>query len=300
MTPVLLAAMKSLDPRLNRSTTAAPLAGGPLVVASMLCSQLGLAASVGLVGHLGSMGVGWLRLAGAGTVLAAYSRPKVSLLARADLAAGVALGVVTAGLTLFYMAALARLPMATAASLEFLGPLSLAVVASRGGNRLWPALAAIGVTLITRPWHGGANPTGVAFALAAAACWAAYILLTRRVGDRMAGIEGLALSIPVAAVAATAATAVVAPATIGRLTWPLVGLGLAASILLPLVPFALEMMALRQLSTASFGTLMSLEPALGLVIGLVFLRQVPALTAAIGVGFVVAAGVGAERHGSTG
>jgi inner membrane transporter RhtA len=209
------------------------------------------------------------------------------------MAAGVGLGLVTAGLTLFYMAALARLPMATAASLEFLGPLTLAVGASRGHARLWPVLAAVGVTLITRPWHSGANLVGIAFALGAAACWAAYILLTRRVGDRLAGVEGLAISLPVAAVVATL---VAAPATLPRLSWPLLAIGLGLAVLLPLVPFVLEMMALRELSTATFGTLMSMEPALGLVMGLVFLGQVPTLSAAVGVGFVVAAGVGAERQ----
>ena len=266
--------------------------GTPLVLASMLCVQLGLAASVGLMHRLGPLTVGWLRLLGAGAFILVVARPRLTRLARPDLLAAVGLGVVTAGLTLFYMAALDHLPLATAGSLEFLGPLSLALVAGRGQTKIWPALAALGVLLITNPWHGGSSPVGIAFALAAAACWAAYILLTRRVGDQLSGVRGLAVSLPVAALVATAVSA---PSGVGRLTWPLLGAGLGLAIVLPLVPYALEMIALRRLSTVAFGTLMSLEPAMALVIGLVALQQVPGIGATAGIGFVVVAGIGAQR-----
>jgi inner membrane transporter RhtA len=258
----------------------------------MLCAQLGLAASVGLLHRVGPFAVGWLRLLGAGALILVVARPRVTRLAGSDVLACVGLGVVTAGLTLFYMAALARLPLATAGSLEFLGPLSLALVAGRGHAKLWPVLAAVGVVLITRPWHGGSSPLGIVFALAAAACWAAYILLTRRVGDELFGVEGLAISLPVAALIATAVSA---PAAVGRLTWPLLLAGLGLAVVLPLVPYALEMIALRRLTTVAFGTLMSLEPAMALIIGLVALHQVPGLGATAGVGFVVVAGIGAGR-----
>ena len=100
--------------------------------------------------------------------------------------------MVTAGVTLLFMAAVARLPLGTASALEFLGPLGVAVVArpratAAACGRCWPA---VGVLLLTQPWTGGADPVGVAFALAAACCWAAYILLTQRVGDEVAGIGG--------------------------------------------------------------------------------------------------------------
>jgi inner membrane transporter RhtA len=268
--------------------------GAALAAGAMLCVQLGLAASVGLFDRIGPEGAAWLRLAWAAVLLLVVVRPRPSAFTRTGLRACVALGIVTAGLTLFFMAAVARLPLGTASALEFLGPLGVAVVRGGRGKLQWPALAAVGVVLLTEPWHGGADPVGVAFALAAAVCWAAYILLTQRVGDEVAGLRGLAVSMPVAALAATV---VVGPSVLGTLTPELVLVGLGLAVLLPVVPFSLELLALRRLTTAAFGTLMSLEPAVALVVGLVALHQVPGPAAVAGMAFVVAAGVGAERTG---
>jgi len=162
---------------------------------------------------------------------------------------------------------------------------------------VWPLLAAVGVVLLTEPWRGDVDLVGVAFALGAAACWAAYILLTQHVGDEVTGLQGLAVSLPVAGIV----TALVAgPSTLPHLTWQIVLIGVGLAVLLPLVPFSLEMLALRRLTTSAFGTLMSLEPAIALVIGLLVLRQQPGLWPVVGIGFVVAAGVGAERTGARG
>jgi inner membrane transporter RhtA len=159
----------------------------------------------------------------------------------------------------------------------------------------WPLLAGVGVLLLTEPWRGGVDPVGVAFALAAAVCWAAYILLTQRVGDEVAGLRGLAVSMPVAALVATV---VVGPSTLGRFSPDVLLVGLGLAVLLPVVPFSLELLALRRLTAAAFGTLMSLEPAIALVVGLVALHQVPGVVPVAGVAFVVAAGIGAERTGA--
>src|SRR3954462_2133958 len=177
--------------------------GASMATVSMLCVQLGLAVSVGLVDQIGATGAAWLRLFWAGIILLVLVRPRPSQLSRPAVRAGVALGVVTAGVTLFFMAAVARLPLGTASAIEFLGPLAVAVVRSHGLARAWAAVAAAGVVCLTQPWSGTADPAGVAFALAAAACWAAYILLTQKVGDAVTGIAGLAISMPVAAFAAT-------------------------------------------------------------------------------------------------
>ncbi|MET8833898.1 EamA family transporter [Micromonospora sp. NPDC004540] len=270
-------------------------AGTAMAVASMTCVQLGLAASVGLFDRVGPEGAAWLRLAWAGVLLAVVVRPRPSAFTRSALRACLALGVVTAGVTMLFMAAVARLPLGTASALEFLGPLGVAVARGRGGAKLWPALAAVGVLLLTEPWHGGADPVGVAYALGAGACWAAYILLTQRVGDEVSGVRGLAVSMPVAAVVATL---VVGPSVLGDLTWPVLLAGLGLAVLLPVVPFVLELLALRRLTTAAFGTLMSLEPAIALVVGLVALGQVPGPAAVAGIAFVVVAGIGAERSGA--
>ncbi len=266
-----------------------------MAVASMLCVQLGLAASVGLFDSIGPEGASWLRLAWAGVILLVLVRPRPRDFGRRGLLAAVALGVVTAGVTMLFMASVTRLPLGTASALEFLGPLGVAVARSRGGRTLaWPLLAGVGVLLLTEPWHGGVDAVGVAFALGAGTCWAAYILLTQAVGDEVSGLRGLAVSLPVAGLVATA---VAGPATWASLTWQLVLVGVGLAILLPVVPFSLELLALRRLNASAFGTLMSLEPAIALTVGLVVLHQVPGAWPVLGIGFVVAAGIGAERTG---
>ena len=157
--------------------------------------------------------------------------------------------------------------------------------------------AGVGVVLLTEPWAGTVDLVGVAYALGAALCWAMYILLTQRVGDEVAGINGLAVSMAVAGLAATIA---VGHSAIGRLTPHLILVGLGLAILLPVVPFVLEMVSLRRLSTAAFGTLMSLEPAFAQLIGLVVLQQVPSVLAVAGIACVVVAGIGAARGGARG
>src|SRR3954451_24641729 len=164
-----------LDDMTSQSRT-----GASMAMVSMLCVQLGLAASVGLIDQVGAEGAAWLRLVWAGVLMLVIVRPRASAFSREALRVGIALGVVTAGLTMLFMAAVARLPLGTASALEFLGPLGVAVVRGRARTKLWPALAAVGVLLLTEPWRGGTDPLGVAFALAAAVCWAGYILLTQR------------------------------------------------------------------------------------------------------------------------
>lgn len=287
-----ISAVRLVGPALGRRSSARTGAG--LSMLSMLCVQLGLAASVGLFGQVGPEGAAWLRLVWAGVLFLVIARPRRAGLTRSTVLACVLLGVVTAALTLLFMAAVARLPLGTASALEFLGPLGVAVARGRGRGAVWPALAAVGVVLLTEPWSGQVNLVGVGFALAAAGCWALYILLTQRVGDEVAGLRGLAISMPVAGVVATA---VVGPTVIGHLTWQVVLIGLGLAVLLPVVPFSLELLALRRLTAGAFGTLMSLEPAIAVVIGLVVLHQVPGALAVLGIAFVVVAGVGAQRSG---
>jgi inner membrane transporter RhtA len=266
-----------------------------MAVGAMLAVQLGVAAAVGLFDQVGPLGAAWLRLAWAGLIMLVVLRPRRSSFTRESFMASVALGVVTAGVTILFMQAVERLPLGTASALEFLGPLGVAVLRSHGRGRLYAGLAAAGVLLLTEPWHGGTDLVGVAFALGAAACWAAYILLTQRVGDAVAGVTGLAVSMPVAGLIATA---VAGPTVAPLLTWEVVLAGLGLALLLPVIPFTLELLALRRLSAGVFGTLMALEPAFAAVIGLVALGQVPGLLPLAGIACVVMAGIGAERTGA--
>ncbi len=270
--------------------------GTGMAIASMLCVQLGLAVSVGLFDEIGPEGTACLRLSWAGVILLLIVRPRRRTFSRAALKGGAALGVVTAGVTMLFMAAADHLPLGTAVALEFLGPLGVAITRSRGTmHPAYPLAAAAGVVLLTQPWEGTVDTTGVAFALGAGACWAGYILLTQRLGDAVRGIGGLAISMPVAGLVSCA---IAGPGLAADLTPTLLLQGLGLAILLPVVPFALEMLALQRLNASAFGTLMALEPSFAVVIGLVALGQVPSGAAAIGVALVVLAGVGASRNGA--
>lgn len=270
--------------------------GALLAVVAMLSVQLGAAIAVGLIDDIGASGAAWLRLAWAGVLMLLLVRPRLAALSRSALVKAVLLGVVTAGVTMLFMEAIARIPLGTASALEFLGPLGVAVLQGRGRARVaWPGLAAIGVVLLTQPWAGVVDPVGVLYALASALCWAGYIVLTQRVGDVVTGFTGLAISLPVAGLVATA---VAGPLVFDRLTVEVLLIGIGLAILLPIIPFALELLALRRLTTAAFGTLMSLEPAFAMLMGLLILHQIPNAWAVLGILAVVSAGIGAARNGA--
>ena len=187
-----------------------------MAIASMACVQLGIAFSVELAPRIGAEGAVWLRLAWAGVVLSVIARPSWRSFTRSALRMCVVLGVVTAGMAMLFMAAVMRLPLGTASALEFLGPLGVALTRGSGVARAWAGVAAAGVLLLTEPWQHGADLAGVVLALAAATCWAGYIVLTQRAGDAVTGLRALAVSMPIAALVATCT---VGPSTFGRLNW---------------------------------------------------------------------------------
>ena len=264
-----------------------------MAIASMLCVQLGLAASVGLFDQRRPRG---RRLAapglGRGCSCCWCGRDRATF-TRAGMLAGVALGVVTAGMTLLFMAAVARLPLGTASALEFLGPLAVAVGRGRGAGSSGRSSPASASLLLTEPWHGGTDRS------ASRSRWPPRLLggvhpadpARRRPGR---GLSGLAVSMPVAGLSRPA---VAGPSVVGDLTWSWCSLGLGLAVLLPVVPFSLEMLALRRLTAAAFGTLMSLEPAFALLVGVVGCTRCPGGLAVVGIAFVVTAGIGAERTG---
>jgi inner membrane transporter RhtA len=266
-----------------------------LALAAMLCVQLGAAASTGMFDQVGWGGATWLRLVWAALFFLVVTPPRLHLLPPGALRAAVALGAVSAAMTMCFFAAIDRIPLGTASALEFLGPLTVAVLRSPGRRAIaWPVLAAGGVVVLTEPWSGGTDPVGIAFALAAAVAWGAYVLLTQHVGDTVSGTRGLAISMPVAAVVAAG---VGLPQAAGGLDVEVLLLSAATALLLPVLPFALELTALRGLTASAFGTLMSLEPAIALVVGMVVLGQQPAPWQLAGIAAVVTAGIGATRSG---
>ncbi|WP_369214073.1 EamA family transporter [Streptomyces flavofungini] len=279
----------------TRSHLPASATGAMMAVTSMSAIQLGLALSVPLTDRLGALGTTGLRLAWAGLLLLVLVRPRVRDFTGRGLGACAVLGAVSAGMMLFFMLAVTRLPLGTASALEFLGPLAVSLCGPGRGRRYWTALAALGVLALTEPWQGGIDPVGAGFALAAAGCWAAYILLTQHVGDTVTGLDGLAISMPVAGVIGLL---VAAPSELARVTWPLLTAMLGLALLSAVLPFVLEFLALRRLTTSAFGTLMSIEPAIALLAGLLVLGQIPGLAPAAGVLLVVTAGIGAVRGGT--
>ncbi len=266
-----------------------------LAVAAMLSVQLGSALSVPLMEHIGAAGTAWLRLTMGALVFLAVARPPIRSVHRQDLPVLLALGIVTGLMTMLFLSAIERIPLGTAVAVEFLGPLTVAAARSHSRRALvWPALALTGVVLLTEPWRPDLDLLGVGCAAASAVCWASYILLTQRVGDRFSGITGLSFTIPIAAMVAAGFGV---PQAVGQLTPAVLAAGLGLALLLPVLPFAFELLALRRLTPAAFGTLMALEPAIGSMLGLVVLHQAPSLLQAVGVALVVLAGAAAQRGG---
>lgn len=268
-----------------------------LAVAAMVLLHSGAAFATRLFAELGPSGVTWLRLTIAAVILlAATGRtlvPAVRAAAPRDLLAAAGLGVISAGMMLFYAQATARIPLGTTTALEFLGPLTVAVAGLRRRRELvWIAAAVAGVLLMTRPWSGAVNVAGIGFALGAASCWGCYIIGAQHVGSRFRVHHGLALTLAVGSLctAPFGAPAVIADPRPGLL---LAGLGVA--LLMPLVPFLLEMNVLQRMSRTAYGTVAGMEPAVSLLTGLVIAAQVPGAVQVAGIALVVVAGVGAAR-----
>lgn len=278
-----------------RSAGSLPVPPWGLAVTAMLSVQLGSALSVNLISTVGPVGTAWLRLSMGAVILLAFVRPPLKSIRRRDVPTIIALGATTGLMTMGFLAALEHIPLGTAVAIEFLGPLTVAAVRSQHRRALaWPALALAGVVLLTQPWESSFNAVGVGFAALSAVGWAGYILLTQRIGDRFSGIGTLSLTIPIAAL--TAAVLGI-PQAAGHITLEVLGAALGLAILLPVLPFALELLALRRMTSTAFGTLMALEPAIGVLLGLLILHQQPAAIQVVGIILVVVAGAAAQRGG---
>ncbi len=262
----------------------------------MLLIQLSNALSVTVVEHVGPAGTAWLRFCFGTVFLWIFSRPQLRSIRRQDLPALLVLGLVTGFMTTFFLAAIDRIPLGTAVAIEFLGPLTVAAIASKKrASLIWPLLALAGVVLLTEPWHGGIDLVGVGLALAAGACWGLYNVFTQHVGDRFSGITGLSLTIPIAAVFTTV---VGLPQVVGgTISWPVLLLAAGIALISPVISFGLEMVALRRMAHAAFGTLLAIEPAFGVLLGLLVLSQSPSTVQIVGIALVVLAGAAAQRGG---
>lgn len=270
-----------------------------MAVASMTSVQTGVSLAVPVIGDYGPLSTSALRICWAALVLFIFVRPPLHRFTAAQWRATLVLGAAMAVMSLAFFVALDRLPQYLAIALEFCGPLAVAALGVRGWRALaWPLLAAIGILLLV--WGKarggqGADVIGIAFALLAALGWAIYIIMMKRVGRSFPGLQGLAASLMAAAVLSLP-FAVVETGTI-LFSWPLLGLTAGLAVLVPLVPYILEMQALRRLPAAAFGVLMSLEPAIGALSGWLILGQGMLAGQMLGVGLVVVASIGVVRAG---
>ena len=266
-----------------------------LVLVGILSVQLGAAVAKSLFGEISPTGIVWLRLVTSALLLGLIARPVLRGRRRGDwvvvLGFGLALGVMNWAI----YQAFARIPLGVAVTIEFVGPLAIAVVGSRRArDLLWVALAGAGVLLLgLQP--GDVTLAGAGFALLAGGAWAAYILLSASTGARWPGLDGLA-------VASLVATVLLAPAALGSAGEALVdprilAVGAAVGLLSSVIPYSCEMVALRRLRPAVFSILMSLEPAAAALAGIVVLGEFLTGTQWLAMACVVVASVGATRSG---
>jgi inner membrane transporter RhtA len=243
-----------------------------LVLASIASVQVGSAVARTLFDDLGAAGVTLLRLAVAALILWLTARPRVRAWSAVAWRAAALLGLVMAGMNLIFYLSLRAVPLGTAVTVEFLGPLLLALAQTRRvADTLWAVLAGAGVVLLGLGSGGAAPLGGLALALLAGTCWAGYIVLSARLGRLVPGTGGLAVSLAVAAAVVLPFGASGAAAVIHRPV--LLAGGAAVALLSSVFSYGLEITALRHIPTRVFGVLMSLEPGAAAIAGLLVLHQ---------------------------
>jgi inner membrane transporter RhtA len=282
--------------RATRPGLLARAPSGGLVIAAIASVQLGGALAVHLFASVGPAGAVLLRLATASVVLAAISRPRLRGVPLRHLPLVAAFGLVLAGMNFSFYASINRIPLGIAVSLEFVGPLAVAVAGSRRWiDLVWVLLALAGILALTQA--GGTrtvDPLGVAFALLAGCCWGAYILLSARVGRSFDRGTGLSLAM-------CFATLVMLPVGIAGAGAQLVSpgplaLGCAVGMLSSAIPYSFELEALRRIAPSVFGVFMSLEPAMAALAGFLVLGQGLSVRTLAGMALVISASIGASRR----
>jgi inner membrane transporter RhtA len=268
-----------------------------LVLAGIFSVQFGAGTAKTLFDEVSPTTIVWLRLATSALLLLAIARPRLRGRTNRDWLVALALGLSLAVMNWSFYQSFSRIPIGLAVTLEFVGPLSLAVLGSRRARDLvWVGLAGLGVVLLgVQP--GDLTWAGVGFALLAGAMWAAYILLTAQTGRRWAGIDGLAVASVVAAV-------LLGPFALGRYAHQMadvriVALGALVGLLSSVIPYASEMIALRTMRPAVFSILMSLEPAAAALAAFIVVHELLGPLQLLAICCVVAASVGATRSGAT-
>ncbi|WP_345498112.1 EamA family transporter [Nocardia callitridis] len=266
-----------------------------LVFTGIISVQFGAALASRLFASTGPAGAVSLRLVFAGLGLLVAWRSTLRI-ARGALPVVLGYGAVLALMNLSFYEAIDRIPLGMAVTIEFLGPLAVSLIGSRRWiDVVWAIMAGGGVFLLTKS-DGPVAWTGILFALAAAVCWAGYILLSAALGERTEGGGGLALAMAFGGVLivpigiAEAGAALLNPAALAA--------GFGVAMLSSVVPYSVELEALRRIPARVFGVLMSLEPAVAALVGVVMLDQLLRPAQWAGVACVAAASAGATRTDS--
>jgi inner membrane transporter RhtA len=268
-----------------------------LVLGGALSVQFGSAVAALLFPRTGVAGAVTLRLTIGALLMLAACRPRLRGHDRADWASVVAFGLALAGMNSIFYQAIDRIPLGPAVTLEVLGPLALSVcTARRPAAWCWAGLAVAGVALLGQGGFDRLDPVGAALALGAGVMWAAYIVCSARVGGRFPRADGLALALAVAALVTLPIGLVGAGARLGHPA--VLGLGAGLAVLASVLPYTMELLALRRLPTATFAVLMSLGPAVAALAGWLVLDQALRATEVLAIGLVIAASIGAVRAGA--
>jgi inner membrane transporter RhtA len=243
-----------------------------LVAAAAISVQFGAALATHLFHQVGPTGAVTLRLVLAAALMAGILRPRHLSVKRADLGVVVAFGLTLAAMNLTFYEAISRIPLGVAVTIEFVGPLAVTIFGSRRAiDLLWAVLAGAGVALLTTGGVDRLDLVGVLMALLAGACWGAYVVLSKETGKRFPGPSGLAVAMVVSALVvlpiglATAGRAILHPSAIA--------IGAAVALLSSVVPYSLELFALRRVTFRAFGILLSLDPAVAALVGFLVLGQ---------------------------
>jgi inner membrane transporter RhtA len=263
------------------------------ILLAVFSVQGGATIAKGLFPMIGGTGTAAVRIGVSAIILMAVFRPPLHRFTSAQWRAVVPYGVTIGVMNLLFYQALVRIPLGLAVTLEFVGPLGVAIAGSRRAiDVIWILLAAIGIVLIA-PWQAGSaiDPLGVALALVTGGCWAAYIILGGRVSKLLTGGVPVATGMSIAAL--TVLPFALVGGRLGSFVPRLYAAGAAVAVLSTALPFTLEMSALRALPGRTFSVLMSLEPAVAALCGLIFLGEHLTKAQWTAVGLVIAASIGA-------
>ncbi len=274
-----------------RAVAAVPPPG--LLLVSIVSIQLGAAVAIHLFETIGPIATVFLRVAFSALLLLVAARHRISRvrpIARRDVAMLVLFGCVIGAMNMCFYSAIARIPLGIAVAIEFIGPLGVAVLTSRRAREFfWIGLAVVGLALLTPRIGTDLDPVGVAFALAAGGGWATFVLLSPRVARRVGGVA-LALAMPIAAVF-TLPFELVAGG-LGRLDLGVLVGALAVAIFSTALPLSLEFEALSRMTARAYGVIVTLEPVIAALVGVVILGQALPAIAALAIGCVTAAAIG--------